>query len=93
MPDTTDQSLHDRTHGRPSGEDANRGARPLFAASTRTALDSLSALAFWSAIGLPILYLPLLVTGLSNAGDLLVFLGLFTVHILALLAGRSHRRE
>lgn len=83
VPNITDQPLHERANG----------DHPLVAASTRAVSSSLSALAFWTAIALPVLYLPLLVTGLRSTGELLVFLALFGVHVLALLAGRSHRRD
>jgi hypothetical protein len=51
------------------------------------------ALGFWTAIGLPFLYIPLLAIGLENRHDLLLFLALLVVHVLALFAGRSHRRS
>lgn len=83
------EPLHDRrsaisSHG---GESRNES---LFAARTLTA--PLSALAFWLAIALPALYLPLFVTGLESTSELLIFLGLFALHLLALFGGRSHRR-
>ena len=48
-------------------------------------------LAFWGAIVLPIAYLSLLFAGIDDASGLLLFLGLFALHVLALVAGRSHR--
>lgn len=53
--------------------------------------EPLAAIAFWSAITLPVLYLPLLMAGLSTTQDLLLFLGLLALHLAALLAGRSYR--
>lgn len=52
-----------------------------------------SAVAFWLAIALPALYLPLLLAGLSTVPDLAAFLGLFGLHLAALVGGRSYRRE
>lgn len=52
--------------------------------------EPLSTIAFWSAIALPVLYLPLLAVGLGSVRDLALFLGLFVLHLAALLAGRSH---
>jgi hypothetical protein len=47
--------------------------------------------AFWAAVGLPFLYLPLLYGGLQ--GDrLLVFGGLIVANVAALLLGHDHRR-
>lgn len=53
----------------------------------------LSALSFWLAIALPAIYLPLLITGLSTVPDLVTFLGLFALHVVALVGGRSYRRD
>lgn len=52
-----------------------------------------SRVAFYSAIALPALYMPLLVTGIETLDGLALFLGLFGVHILSLAAGRSYQRE
>lgn len=52
--------------------------------------EPLSALAFWSAIALPLLYVPLLAAGLGTTQDLLLFLGLFALHLGALAGGRSY---
>lgn len=49
----------------------------------------LAVLSFWSAIALPVLYLPLLVAGIDTTQELLLFLGLFALHVLALVGGRS----
>ena len=53
----------------------------------------LSALAFWLAIALPAVYLPLLFAGLSTVPDLAAFLGLFGLHVVALAGGRSYSQE
>lgn len=50
-----------------------------------------TTLAFWSAIVLPVLYLSLLVAGIDDTSGLLAFLGLFALHVLALVVGRSYR--
>ena len=52
-----------------------------------------SALAFWSAIALPVCYLSLLVVGIEDASGLALFLALFCLHVLTLIAGRSHRLD
>ena len=49
------------------------------------------ALAFWSAIVLPVLYLSLLVAGIDDTPGLLTFLGLFALHLVSLVVGRSYR--
>lgn len=50
----------------------------------------LSALSFWAAIALPAVYLPLLATGIESARGLALFLGLFGLHVVALVAGHPH---
>ena len=49
--------------------------------------------AFWAAVGMPFLYVPLLAFGLETQQDVLVFLGLLVVNVVALVVGRGHRRE
>jgi len=46
--------------------------------------------AFWSAIGLPFLSVPLLLSGLGSAGETMAFLALLVANVLALVAGRGH---
>lgn len=49
-----------------------------------------SKLAFWSAITLPVVYLPLLMVGLDSMIDLLMFFSLFALHVLTLILGQTH---
>lgn len=51
--------------------------------------EPLTAIAFWMAILLPALYVPMLVNGITSRAGLGLFLGLFGVHIVMLLAGRA----
>lgn len=52
-----------------------------------------STISFWGAIALPLLYLPLFYVGIDTTDELVAFLGLFGVHVLALVAGRHHRQD
>lgn len=52
--------------------------------------EPLTAVAFWAAIVLPIMYIPLLAAGLETAGELLIFLALFALHLASLFGGRSY---
>lgn len=54
--------------------------------------SSLSVLSFWSAIALPMVYLPLLATGVHTVDGLFLFLGLLGLHVLALIGGQGHAR-
>lgn len=53
----------------------------------------LSALSFWSAIALPVLYLPILAAGIESVAGLATFLGLFGLHVAALLGGQHYGDE
>ena len=61
--------------------------------TVETIATPLSALAFWAAIAIPVMYVPLLATGIDGVAELGLFFGLFGLHLLALFAGRSYRRE
>ena len=54
--------------------------------------DSIRKAGFWTAIVLPFLYVPLLVTGLSTATETGLFLGFLAVNLLALYVGHAHRQ-
>lgn len=76
-----------------STKDNLSGFRRIVAPSRQTFSKPLSVMAFWSAIALPALYLPLLFAGLESLNGLGLFLGLFGLHIVALILGQSHRRD
>lgn len=50
------------------------------------------AAGFWAAIAMPILYVPVLATGLSSSFDGVLFLGLIVGNLLALYVGHAHRQ-
>lgn len=52
--------------------------------------ESLSALSFWFAIALPVFYLPMLVGWVDGVEGLVSFLGLFGLHVLALIGGQPY---
>ncbi|WP_225334879.1 hypothetical protein [Halomicrobium urmianum] len=51
------------------------------------------SVAFWTAVTLPFLYLPLLATGLEKSSHVTAFLALLAANAVALLVGHSHLRE
>lgn len=53
----------------------------------------LERVAFWSAIALPFLYLPLLATGLGTVQLQAAFLVLLALNVVTLLAGHSYRSD
>lgn len=54
-------------------------------------LSPVRVLAFWIAVALPFLYLPLLVTGLENTATMSAFLALLAANAVTLYVGHSHR--
>lgn len=50
-------------------------------------------IAFWIAVVLPFLYIPLLSTGLSSRNTMVVFGLLVTCNVAALLVGHRHGHE
>jgi len=54
----------------------------------------ITGIAFWAAIALPFLHLPLLLaTGLSSEPYTNAFVALLLANVVALLVGHSHYRE
>ncbi len=51
----------------------------------------LKGAAFWAAIALPFLHLPLLATGLETQTSLLAFGTLLAINVVALYLGHPHR--
>ncbi len=49
--------------------------------------------AFWSAIALPFLHIPLLVTGLESSTTLMAFLALVALNVTAILVGQPHATD
>lgn len=60
---------------------------------TDTVLKPLRVAGFWSAVALPFLHIPLLVTGLDGTADLFAFLSLFALNVVALYVGHPHGDE
>lgn len=49
---------------------------------------------FWTAVVLPFLYMPMLLTGIeTGSGELLTFFGLLALNLAALMVGHGHKRD
>jgi hypothetical protein len=66
--------------------------RTLAVEARRVVAPPVQFVAFWAAISLPFLYLPLFSRGLQGT-EVTVFLGLLALHVVALFVGHGHRRE
>ena len=55
--------------------------------------SALTAAGFWLGTVLPVLYVPVIVSGIDSLRSLVVFLTLLVVHVLALVVGHDHRRD
>lgn len=79
-------------HGRP--DDGGGDRTPTTTDSLATApLARLRSLAFWCAIVLPFLHVPLLTSGLATPGERRAFVALLGVNAVALYVGHGHGRE
>ncbi|KAB1196229.1 MULTISPECIES: hypothetical protein [Haloferax] len=67
-------------------------ANDLASAVGRFAFEPLETVAFWSAVALPLAYLPMLANGLT-ASNLPLFVGLLALHATALVLGRGHGQD
>lgn len=55
--------------------------------------SGVSSVAFWTAIVLPFLHLPLLATGLDRAPYTTAFAALVVLNVVAVVLGQPHNRE
>lgn len=76
--------------------DTDAASRDRLARAVATATDHvrplLQATAFWSAIAMPFLYVPLLLGGLTGS-EAPAFVGLVAANGLALVLGHGHRAD
>jgi len=60
----------------------------------RSVVAPITGIAFWAAVALPFLHLPLLLaTGLSSEPYTNAFVALLVLNVLSLLVGHSHYRD
>jgi hypothetical protein len=55
--------------------------------------SGVTSLAFYTAIILPFLHVPLLVTGLESTSTALAFVALLALNVVAVIAGQPHRSD
>lgn len=81
MPSATD-------HGTAHGE---RDA--IFGRLRDSLIEGVEATFFWTAVVLPFLHVPLLLSGLSTTPETVAFAALLGLNLLALVVGHHHRRD
>lgn len=81
-------SLQHDQHAAPDAQDAST-------ASDGAALltNPVRTVGFWSAVALPFLHIPLLISGLETTAQTLAFLALLFVNVLALVVGRQYNAD
>ena len=58
----------------------------------RPLLEPVRGVAFWTAIALPFVQLPLIVSGLERPTTAMAFLALLALNVFALYVGHAYRR-
>lgn len=56
-------------------------------------LQPIEAVGFWAAVGLPFIYVPLMLRGLDTATIQLTVAVLIAIHVLALVLGRHYNTD
>ena len=56
-------------------------------------LEPVQGVAFWAAIALPFVQVPLLLSGLGESTTVVAFLALLAVNVLALYVGHTYGQE
>lgn len=77
----------------PSGPETESQHAPRRRRLVRSIEGPVRFLAFWTAIALPFVHVPLLVRGLGDPAVTAVFLGLLAVNLLALYVGHDHNQS
>ncbi|MFT4957703.1 MAG: hypothetical protein ACI9EZ_001018 [Halobacteriales archaeon] len=67
--------------------------RGAFARAWRSLKGFAQGFAFWSAIGLPFIAVPLLLSGLGTTEETMAFLALLIGNVLALIGGRGYAQR
>lgn len=58
-----------------------------------TLLRPVEAAGFWAAVGLPFVYLPLVLTGIDTSAEQLAVVLLIAAHVVSLYLGRHYKTE
>lgn len=97
MPESTLQNDNASAVSPADAGEATEGRRKLAAAFDRYREHALTTpfevVGFWTAVALPFLYVPLLLSGIDSQGELLTFVGLLALNLAALLAGHGYKRD
>ncbi|MFW6384320.1 MAG: hypothetical protein ACOCZC_02870 [Halodesulfurarchaeum sp.] len=72
-----------------STHDASNGPPPR----AGIVLEPLQAVAFWAAIGLPFIYVPLVVRGLETVTVQMTVAVLLALHVITLVLGRQYNAD
>ena len=72
---------------------AERGVVPDLGQYGTGLKSSITTVAFWTAVVLPFLHLPLLATGLDSTPYATAFAALVVLNVVAVVVGQPHNRE
>lgn len=76
--------------GSDSGDGPEEGPTILARLAGYSLVRAFEQAAFWTAVVLPFLYVPLLVGGISTSGEFVALVTLLGFHFVALYAGQNH---
>lgn len=82
---------HEPVERRESGRERNHRALPS-GRYLGLVTGTIEMIGFWTAVALPFLYVPLLVTGLDTMPRRITFVGLLALNVTALIVGHRHKR-
>ena len=76
----------------PTAQSSSTASRSLPGAlpGIESVLRPIEAFAFWTAIVMPFIYLPLLLTGVETPSEAIAFGVLVAAHVVALVVGRRY---
>ena len=67
--------------------------RDIVSLPTAGLVSAVRAGAFWGAVGLPFVYLPMLAVGLDSYSEQLLFVSVLSLNVILLIVGHSHRTD
>lgn len=75
-----------------SSQSQSRSAREELVSIRRLLYRGVRRISFWLAVAIPFLYVPFVLEGFAGLNDVLTFLALLALNVVALVAGHDYGR-